>query len=89
MENSTSKQAPGQNKTITIVVNGRPTEFRGHKISYAEVVNIAFPGMPATETMDYTVTYSWSHGKSGTLVGGQDTPVKGDTVFNVTRTNRG
>lgn len=89
MENSNSQQAPGQNKALTIVVNGRPTTFTGHQISYAQVVEIAFPGMPATETMDYTVTYSWPHGKNGTLVSGQDTPVKDGAVFNVTRTNRG
>lgn len=89
MENSTSELAPGQNKPLNIIVNGRPTLFTGHKIAYKDVVEIAFPGAPASDTTDFTVSYSWPHGKNGTLVSGQEAPVKDGAVFNVTRTNRG
>jgi len=88
MENSKSEAAPGQNKTVTIIVNGRPREFSGHQITYEDIVRMAFPDTPASDTVDFTVTYSSTHGKDGTLVSGQHTPVKDGMVFNVTKTSR-
>ncbi|KFB66780.1 multiubiquitin domain-containing protein [Candidatus Accumulibacter vicinus] len=43
MSNSNSGQAPGQNKTVLIIVNGRPREVTGKSISYEEIVKLAFP----------------------------------------------
>lgn len=88
MSNSNSSQAPGQNKTHIIIVNGRPREVIGQKISYEEVVKLAFPDDVANQDTDYTVTYANPHGKDGTLVAGQETNVKEGMVFNVTKTNR-
>lgn len=88
MENSKSEAAPGQNKTYTIIVNGRPREFSGHQITYEDVVGIAFHGITPSDLVDFTVTYSSPHGKDGTLVSGQHTPLKEGMVFNVTKTNR-
>lgn len=88
MENSKSDLAPGQNKVVSIIVNGRPKEVTGHQISYAEIVALAFPGTPGSDTTDFTVTYSSPHGKDGTLVSGQQTPIKEGMVCNVTKTNR-
>lgn len=36
MSNSNSGQAPGQNKTVLIIVNGRPREVTGKSISYED-----------------------------------------------------
>lgn len=88
MSNNHSEQAPGQNKTTTIVVNGRSREVTGHKISYLEVVQMAFPGSQVDENSVYTVAYANPHGKDGTLVDGQSVNVHEEMVFNVTKTNR-
>lgn len=88
MTNSHSDEAPGQNKTTTIVVNGRQREVSGQEISYSEVVQLAFPDDQSSDTIEYTVAYANPHGKDGTLVNGQDVHIKEGMIFNVTKTNR-
>ena len=88
MNNPNSNEARGQNKAITIIVNGRQREVTGKMISYEEVVRLAFPDDPANQDNDFTVAYANPHGKDGELVAGQDVHVKEGMVFNVTKTNR-
>jgi hypothetical protein len=86
--NSNCNQAPGQNRTVTIIVNGRPREVTGKSISYEEIVTLAFPDDAANQDNDFTVAYANPHGKDGELVTGQEVHVKDGMVFNVTKTNR-
>jgi hypothetical protein len=89
MSNSNnSSQAPGQNKTVTIIINGRPREVTGKTASYEEIVKLAFPDDPSNQDIDFTVAYANPHGKDGELVAGQEVRVKEGMVFNVTKTNR-
>lgn len=88
MSNSNSSQAPDHNKTVTIIVNGRPHEVTGKTVSYEEIVKLAFPDDPTNQDIDFTVAYANPHGKDGELVAGQDVHVKEGMVFNVTKTNR-
>jgi len=88
MSNSHSDQAPGQNKTFTIIVNGRQREVTGHKLTYQQVVKLAFPEDQPDPNIVYTVAYANPHGKDGTLAEGQELQIKEGMVFNVTKTNR-
>lgn len=88
MSNSNSSQAPGQNKTATIIINGRPRSVTGKSISYEDVVKLAFPDDPSNQNIDFTVAYANPHGKDGELVSEQEVHVKEGMVFNVTKTNR-
>jgi hypothetical protein len=88
MSNSHSDQAPGQNKTFTIIVNGRQREVTDHKLTYQQVVKLAFPDDQPDPNIVYTVAYANPHGKDGTLAEGQDVQIKEGMVFNVTKTNR-
>lgn len=88
MNNDNADQAPGQNKTYSIIVNGRPREVTEHKLTYLQVVQLAFPGEQPSETIVFTVTYSREHGKGGSLVEGQDVVVKDGMIFNVARTDQ-
>jgi hypothetical protein len=81
-------QALGHDKTFNIIVNGRPREVTGHKLTYQQVVRIAFPDDQPDPNVVYTVAYANPHGKDGTLVDGEDVPVKEGMIFNVTKTNR-
>ena len=71
MSNFNNSQAPGQNKTVTIIVNGRPREVTGKSISYEEIVKLAFPDDPSNQDIDFTVAYAnptgrmanWSPGR--------------------------
>lgn len=88
MSNSRSDQAPGQNKTYSIIVNGRPREVTDHKLTYLQVVQLAYPGEVPSETIVFTVTFSNPHGKDGSLVEGKDVVIKDGVIFNVVRTDQ-
>lgn len=79
---------PGHDKTFTIVVNGRERVIAEHRLSYRQVVSLAYPDDQPDSNLNYTVSYANVHGHDGTLVDGQDVEIKNGMVFNVTRTNR-
>lgn len=47
-----------------------------------------YPGEEPSDTVSFTVTYSNLHGKDGSLVAGQDTPVHDGMILNVHKTDR-
>ncbi len=83
-----SGDAPGQNKTFSIIVNGRPRTITEKKLTYIDAVHLAYPGEEPSDTVSFTVTYSNPHGKDGSLVAGQDTPVHDGMILNVHKTDR-
>lgn len=88
MSNSNSDQAPGHNKAYSIIVNGRPREVTEHKLTYLQVVQLAYPGEQPSERVVFTVTYSNPHGKEGSMVAGDEVVIKDGMVFNVKKTDR-
>lgn len=80
--------APGHNKSFTIIVNGRRRTITDHKLTYIEAVHLAYPGEQPSETVSFTVTYSNLHGKDGSLVEGQEVKVQDGMVLNVRKTDR-
>jgi len=75
-------------KTYTVYVNGRKREVAQHKLTYLEVVQLAYPGEVPTDVIVFTVTYSNPHGRDGALTAGQSVPVKDGMIFNVRKTDR-
>jgi hypothetical protein len=88
MSNTKSAEAPGHTKTHSIIVNGRPREVTEHKLTYLQVVQLAYPGEVPTETIVFTVTFSNPHGRDGSLTEEQDVVVKDGMIFNVRKTDR-
>ena len=88
MSNNLSDVAPGHNKTYSIIVNGRPREVAEHKLTYLQVIQLAFPGAQLTPGTAYTVTLSNPHGKDGSLVDGDEVVIKNGVIFNVTKTDQ-
>lgn len=86
--NSRADDALGQNKTATVIVNGRSREVSGKALSYRQLVQLAFPNDPVADAVEYTAAYANPHGKDGTLVDGQEVRIKEGMVFNVRKTNR-
>lgn len=76
--------------TATIVVNGQKKTVPNHKVSWDEVVDLAFPGERGDENFTFVVTYSDAqHSKSGILEQGGTVEVeKEDTSFNVAKHRR-
>lgn len=56
MSDMKSAEAPGHTKTYSIIVNGRPREVSDHKLTYLQVVQLAYHGEVPTETIVF-----WLH----------------------------
>lgn len=87
---SGKEDAPGQNKEYVITVNGREKVWSEKKISYEQVIVLAFGQVSNDPNVFYTVTFKkGDQGKpEGTLVKGDEVRVKNNMRFNVTQTNR-
>ena len=79
-------QEHGQHSKFHIIINAREHELPGPKISYREVVNLAFPG-DSGEIL-YSVHYVAPHQPDGTLAEGQSVEVENGMKCDVTPTNR-
>jgi hypothetical protein len=77
-------------KTVTIIVNGRPKEVREGELTYEQVINLAYDNNPPTgPNVVITVTYSKGEGgKQGSLQPGQSVRVVAGMVFNVRATDK-
>lgn len=83
---SNSHSHPSNDKTYSIVVNAVMETWSDHRITYEQVVQLAFPG--SGSDILFGVTYANEHGHDGSLAPEQNTEVKDDMVFNVVKTNR-
>jgi hypothetical protein len=75
---------------VTIFVNGRPKTVDKGKLSFEEVVKLAFPTPPTGDNIIFTVTYRKARGNrhDGILHPGQQVEIKEDTTFNVRFTDK-
>jgi hypothetical protein len=73
--------------TVTIIVNTRSHSWTENKISFEQVVELAFPGQPY-DPAGTLVEYSRGHGPDHSLRPGKDVPVKDGMVFDVEPANR-
>lgn len=84
--NTDTQTKAATNQKTTIVVNGKKETVRGKKISYEELVAIAFNGNPPTgENVNIVVTYKNGPDakRKGTLVSGQSVKIQEGMRFNV------
>ncbi len=88
------KGDPGQKHephTTEIFVNTRTVEYREDTINYTQAVDIAFPGIPKSPDVTFSVTYTGAKGdtQSGSLVdGGAAARVKKGLTIDVVHSNR-
>jgi hypothetical protein len=77
-------------KPVTIYVNGTAHIVEKGKITFEQVVTLAFPTPPPGENIDYTVMYSRGakDKPQGDLEPGQDVEVVEAMRFDVTPTDR-
>lgn len=76
-------------KTVTIIVNGRPKEVAKERLTFEEIVELAFPGGLQNPNTAFTVTYAKGEDKKqGTLVAGESVKVKEGMIFNVSATDK-
>jgi hypothetical protein len=77
-------------KAITIMVNGEPEETVETRLSFDDLVKIAFPVPPTGQCIEFTVTYRDGPpaNPKGTLTEGHSVKLKNRMKFDVTPTDR-
>ncbi len=75
-------------KTVHISVNGRPRAVSEHRLTYAEVIELAFPGTPPDPNVIFTISYADPGGHDGTLAEGQTVRIHDGMSFIVRKTAR-
>lgn len=76
---------------VTIVINGQQKEIKKKKLSFEEVVALAYDGNPpAGDNWVFTVTFRKAHGNKpdGSLIAGELVKIKEGMIFNVTATDK-
>ena len=77
-------------KEITVIVNGRKKETVETKLTFDEVVKLAFDSPPTGPNILFTITYrnGPKQNPEGTLVKGHSIKIKNGMIFNVTTTDK-
>lgn len=77
-------------RDFILIVNGEKKRYDERKISFRQVVELAFGRDTNTDKTYYTVTYKNGpdENPSGTMVAGQSVKVKRGMIFNVTPTGQ-
>lgn len=91
MNSSDEKAGHGKDKTVTIIVNGREKEVpKKDKLTFDELVALAFDPVPTGEFICFTITYRKGEGNKpeGTLAEGEYVKPKDGMIFNVTATDK-
>ncbi len=77
----------GRHKSTTIIVNTKRHEWTEKKITFEQVVELAFPGQPY-DPAGTTVEYSRGHGPDHSLRPGASVQIKDGMIFDVVPANR-
>jgi hypothetical protein len=82
--------AEDHKKGIKIVVNAREKTVHRHRLSYEQIVKLAYPTPPSENTIGYTVTFYKGHEDhhEGHLEAGESVRIHNGMIFNVTPINR-
>lgn len=86
-----SEDTKEKQETTTIIVNARPNQTDQKRLSYEEIVSLAYDGNPPVgPNWEFTVDYSKGpdDDKQGSLLSGKSVRVKDGMVFNVTATDK-
>lgn len=77
-------------RVFKIIVNGRPKIVTEKKLSFTEIVALAFDNPPSGPNIMFTITYRKGPHKNqeGTLLEGKTIKIKNGMVFNVTATDK-
>ena len=77
-------------RTFTIIVNGRKKTVSESRLTFAQIVALAFENLPTGENVTFTVTYRCGDGSDhqGTLIQGESVEIKNGMIFNVTATDK-
>ena len=77
-------------KSVTIIVNGRPRPVQTEEVTFEELVELAFDDPQRGPQIIFTITFRKAAGRfeEGELLEGEKLKVTEGTVVNVTRTDQ-
>ena len=77
-------------KDVTIIVNGTPKVVTKGKMSFEDLVELAYPNHETGPDIEYTITYTKGpdDSKEGKLTAGKSVNVKDGMIFDVYKTNK-
>jgi hypothetical protein len=80
----------GKPKVYKIIVNGRQKDVSTKKLTFDQVVALAFNPVPSGPNVQFTVTYRKGPRKNpdGSMTEGETVRVKDGMIFDVTETNK-
>jgi hypothetical protein len=88
-ENKKPHDPPGHNREYKIIVNAREHTWKEKKISFDQVILLAFGSISDDPNVIYTVTFKKGQGNNeGSMVKGDSEKVKDGMIFNATQTNK-
>jgi hypothetical protein len=81
---------PAQPRKFTIIVNGQKKVVTSMRVTFDEIVKLAFPAPPPGTNILYTVSYEDGPrvNPQGSMKEGQSVKVKNGMIFNVTATDK-
>lgn len=90
MQNFNKEELEKKVHKVIIIVNGEEKEVQKEKISYEEVIILAFGSYNDSKDVAYTIMYFRGNNEkpNGFLLKGQEVNVKKGMKFNVSKTNR-
>lgn len=90
MQNFNKEELEKKVHKVIIIVNGEEKEVQKEKISYEEVIVLAFGSYNDSQDVAYTIMYFRGNNEkpNGFLLKGQEVNVKKGMKFNVSKTNR-
>jgi len=90
MQNFNKEELEKKVHKVIIIVNGEEKEVQKEKISYEEVIILAFGSYNDSQDVAYTIMYFRGNNEkpNGFLLKGQEVNVKKGMKFNVSKTNR-
>ena len=87
-DDGSRSESPDHKKAVRIFINTREFVVPKGKVTYQELVNMAYPGDVPSPDKVYEITYSTEHGPDGSVGVGGEVKLKEGMVFNVGITNR-
>lgn len=77
-------------KEIVIIVNAREKVVHNEKLSYEDMIHLAFDDYVESESISYTIIYSKGNSEkpTGSLTKGESVKAHKGMIVNVTRTDR-
>ncbi|OBT05492.1 hypothetical protein A9267_16730 [Shewanella sp. UCD-FRSSP16_17] len=85
-----TKDEPEEEKEFLIIINGQQKTVTSKKLSFEDIVLLAFSHIKPGDNTIYTMTYKKAVGNKpeGTLVAGEVIKIKSGVIINVTATDK-